>query len=185
MKQAQANQSRPAAGKREWIHIERGRVRSDRAGGYLKGRSCTVHVPGEGVTQLLPVDLHVQADRDQHLLLACVLMDHRWVMVIEAARRERERRDTSAVPHTKERPIPHTQERPVSCTIHPGEMLNDTQKTACWLSNKQWRDLSAACCYGKVRISLPFNSYSCSTAALTLQSTLCRRPKNIPEQGHI
>ena len=46
----------------------------------------TVHVPGKGIPQLLPVDLHVQSDGNQHLGLGRVLMDHSWVVVVEAGR---------------------------------------------------------------------------------------------------
>lgn len=47
-------------------------------------QDATVHVPGESVPQLLTLDLHVQADRDQNFWLRGVLVDHSWVVVIEA-----------------------------------------------------------------------------------------------------
>lgn len=51
-----------------------------------QGSRRTIHVPGEGVPQLLPVNLHVQSDGDQHLGLGRVLVDHGWVVVVEAGR---------------------------------------------------------------------------------------------------
>lgn len=46
--------------------------------------SHTIHVPGKSISQLLPVNLHVQPDGDQYLGLRCILMDHSWVVVIKA-----------------------------------------------------------------------------------------------------
>lgn len=44
----------------------------------------TVHVPSEGVSQFLSVNLHIQTNGDQRLDLRCVLMDHCRVVVIKA-----------------------------------------------------------------------------------------------------
>lgn len=49
----------------------------------------TVHVPGEGVSELLAVDLHVQSDWNQNLCLRCIFVDHCWVVVIETAKEKR------------------------------------------------------------------------------------------------
>lgn len=46
--------------------------------------SFTIHVPSEGISQLLSIYLHVQADRNQRLYLRCILVDHCRVMVIKA-----------------------------------------------------------------------------------------------------
>ena len=45
----------------------------------------TVHVPGESISELLTLDLHVQADRDQNFSLSGVFVDHRWIVVVKAA----------------------------------------------------------------------------------------------------
>lgn len=50
---------------------------------------ATVHIPGEGVSELLAVYLHVQSDGNQNLCLWGVFMDHRWVVVIETAKDKR------------------------------------------------------------------------------------------------
>lgn len=48
----------------------------------------TVHVPSEGVSQLLSIYLHVQADRNKRLHLCCILVDDGWVVVIKAKKRQ-------------------------------------------------------------------------------------------------
>lgn len=50
--------------------------------------SFTIHVPSEGISQLLSIDLHVQADRNQRLYLRCILVDHCRVMVIKAEKKK-------------------------------------------------------------------------------------------------
>lgn len=48
----------------------------------------TVHIPGESVSELLSLNLHVQTDWNQDFRLSGVLMDHCWIVVIEAGRDE-------------------------------------------------------------------------------------------------
>lgn len=48
----------------------------------------TVHVPSEGISQLLSIYLHVQADRNKRLHLRCILVDDGWVVVIKAKKDE-------------------------------------------------------------------------------------------------
>lgn len=47
-------------------------------------RESTIHVPCESITQLLPVNLHVQSDWHQDLRLSGVLMNDCRVMIIKA-----------------------------------------------------------------------------------------------------
>ena len=49
-------------------------------------RVVTIHVPCESVSELLPVDFHIQTNGDQHLRLGSILVDHCRIMVIEASR---------------------------------------------------------------------------------------------------
>lgn len=44
----------------------------------------TVHVPGEGVSEFLAFNLHVETNGNQNFCLGGILMDHRRVVVIEA-----------------------------------------------------------------------------------------------------
>ena len=46
----------------------------------------TIHVPCESISELLPVDFHIQTNGDQHLRLGRILVDHRRIVVIEASR---------------------------------------------------------------------------------------------------
>lgn len=46
-------------------------------------QATTVHVPGESVSELLSLDLHVQADRNQNFRLRRILVDHSWIVVIK------------------------------------------------------------------------------------------------------
>lgn len=46
---------------------------------------ATIHVPGESISELLALDLHVQADWHQNFRLSGVLVDHSWIMVVKAA----------------------------------------------------------------------------------------------------
>lgn len=46
----------------------------------------TIHVPSEGISQLLSIYLHVQTNRNERLHLGCVLVDHCRVVVIKAER---------------------------------------------------------------------------------------------------
>lgn len=55
--------------------------------GFIRksGEDTTVHVPGESVSKLLTLNLHVQADWHQNFRLSSVLVDHSWIMVVKAA----------------------------------------------------------------------------------------------------
>lgn len=45
--------------------------------------ATTVHVPGERVSELLSLDLHVQAYGNQDFRLRCILVDHGWIVVVK------------------------------------------------------------------------------------------------------
>lgn len=61
----------------------------------LVGCDVTVHIPGEGIPELLPLNLHIQADRNKDFRLGGIFMDHCWVMVIKAGKTMQHKLDIS------------------------------------------------------------------------------------------
>lgn len=49
----------------------------------------TVHIPGESVSELLSLNLHVQTDWNQNFRLGGIFVDHCWIVVIKAAKDKR------------------------------------------------------------------------------------------------